>query len=264
MVRGVHTLLLLVLLLAPCAQAQEPPPPAPAAAPKAEAQTPPPSYEINGTARSGKTPLPGATVTASNTLTGKKYSAVTDAEGKFTFTGVVRGRYVLRIEFMGFSLFTQEVVLNPTNPSGKIDAELILASREQQQSNSANNAGVAAGRGFQSLALDSALSSLAGGKAGLGSNGASQNSGDFSSLPLNGAGAEGPTESISVSGAQGRTQDFGGGSEQDLQDRIQEFRDRMQREGIGGLGGGPGGQGGGFGGGPIAIGRMGGRGFNIN
>ena len=114
-----------------------------------------PSYEITGTARSGKTPLPGATVTASNTLTGKKYSAVTDSEGKFTFTGIVRGRYVLRIEFMGFSLFTQEVVLNPTNPSGKIDAELILASREQQQSNNANNAGVAAGRGFQSLALDS-------------------------------------------------------------------------------------------------------------
>jgi len=274
MPRGVHALLLLALFLALRAQAQDaapaapPPSPVPAAAPQAETQTPrPPSYQITGTARSGKTPLPGATVTASNTLTGKKYSAVTDAEGKFTFEGIVRGRYVLRIEFMGFSLFTQEVVLNPTNPSGKIDAELILASREQQQSNNANNAGVAAGRGFQSLALDSALSSIAGGNAGIGGNSAAQNSGDFSSLPLNGTGAEGPTESISISGAQGRTQDFGGGSEQDLQDRIQEFRDRMQREGFGGQGGGPGGgggQGGGFGGGPIAIGRMGGRGFNIN
>src|SRR4029077_341729 len=118
---------------------------------------------------------------------------------------------------------------------------------------------------FQSLALDSTLSSLAGGNAGLGGNGSSQNSSDISSLPMNGAGAEGPTESISISGAQGRTQDFGGGNEQDLQDRIQEFRDRMQREGFGGLGGGPGGggQGGGTGG-PIVIGRMGGRGFNIN
>ena len=260
--RGVQMLLLLVLLFALPVQAQDaaptapPPSPVPAAGPQIDAQTPLPSYEINGTARSGKTPLPGATVTASNTLTEKKYSAVTDAEGKFTFKGIVRGRYVLRIEFMGFSLFTQEVVLNPTNPSGKIDAELILASREQQ-SNNATNAGVAAGRGFQSLALDSALSTLAGGTAGLAGNGATQNSGDFSSLPLNGAGAEGPTESISISGAQGRTQDFGGGSEQDLQDRIQEFRDRMQREGFGG-------QGGGFGGGPITIGRMGGRGFNIN
>jgi len=274
MLRGVYTFLLLALLLALPAQAQDSTPattqpsPSPAGAPQADAHSaPPPSYEITGAARSGKTPLPGATVTASNTLTGKKYFAATDAEGKFTLTGIVRGRYVLRIEFMGFSLFTQEVVLNPTNPSGKIDAELILASRQQEQSNKSINASVAAGRGFQSLALDSALSSLAGGSSGFSGNGGSQNSSDFSSLPLNGAGAEGPTESISISGAQGRTQDFGAGSEQDLQDRVQEFRDRMQREGFGGLGGGPGsgGQGGGIGGGgPIAIGRMGGRGFNIN
>ncbi len=272
--RGVCSLALLALLLAlrlyaqDSTPAQAQPSPAPPGPAQAEAQSaPPPTYEITGTARSGKTPLPGATITASNTLTGKKYSAVSDADGKFTFTGIVRGRYVLRIEFMGFSLFTQEVVLNPANPSGKIDAELILASRQQEQSNKSNNASIAAGRGFQSLALDSALSSLAGGNAGLGGNGApgvSQNLGDISSLPLNGAGAEGPTESISISGAQGRTQDFGGGSEQDLQDRIQEFRDRMQREGFGGLGGGPGGQGGGMGGGPIMIGRMGGRGFNVN
>jgi hypothetical protein len=264
---------MLALLLALRLQAQDstpaqtPPGPAPTGAAQADTQNVrPPSYEITGAARAGKIPLPGATVTASNTLTGKKYSAVTDAEGKFTFTGIVRGRYVLRIEFMGFSLFTQEVVLNPSTPSGKIDAELMLASRQQEQSNKSNNASVAAGRGFQSLALDSTLSSLAGGNAGLGGNGASQNSGDISSLPLNGAGAEGPTESISISGAQGHTQDFGGGSEQDLQDRIQEFRDRVQREGFGGLGGGPGGggQGGGMGGGPITIGRMGGRGFNIN
>ncbi|HET7108376.1 MAG TPA: TonB-dependent receptor [Candidatus Acidoferrum sp.] len=267
--RGVHKSLLLALLFALRVPAQDP---APASAqpnsisgavPQSEAQTAPaPAYEITGTARSGKTPLPGATVTASNTLTGKKYSAVTDADGKFTFAGVPRGRYVLRIEFMGFSLFTQEVALNPANPSGKIDAELILASRQLEQSNNSNAAGLAAGRGFQSLALDSTLSALASGYPGFAAPGYSQNSADFSSLPLNGAGAEAPTESISITGAQGRTQDFGGGSEQDLQDRIQEFRDHMQREGFGGLGGGPGG--GGQGGGPIRIGRMGGRSFNIN
>jgi hypothetical protein len=275
--RGIHILALLALLLVLRAPAQDPAPaasqpaPLPTAAPQTEAQNAlAPSYGIIGTARSGKTPLPGATVTASNTLTGKKYSAVTDAEGKYSFTGLVRGRYVLRIEFMGFSLFTQELVLNPTNPSGKIDAELMLASREREQSNKSDSAGVAAGRGFQSLVLDGTLSSLAGGGAGFGGNGqsgGSQNSNDFSSLPLNGAGAAGPTESISISGTQGRTQDFGGGSEQDLQDRIQEFRDRMQREGFGGPGGGPGPGGGGqggMGGGPIMIGRMGGRGFNIN
>jgi len=49
-------------------------------------------------------------------------------------------------EFMGFAAFTQEVVLNPENPSAKVDAELILASRQQEQSNNINAAMAAAGR----------------------------------------------------------------------------------------------------------------------
>jgi hypothetical protein len=223
-----------------------------------------PTFEITGSARSGKTPLPGVTVTAANTLTGKKYGAATNAEGKFSFSGVARGRYVVRIEFMGFANFTQEVVLNPENPSAKVDAELILASRQQEQSNSTNAALAAAGRGFQSLALDNALSSLAGGSSGFGGAngiGGGQGSGDLSSLPLSGAGAEGPTESVSITGAQGRTQDFGGGSEDDLQQKIQEFRERAQREGGSGFGGGGGF--GGPGGAIIALGRMP-KGFNIN
>jgi hypothetical protein len=100
--------------------------------------------------------------------------------------------------------------------------------------------------------------SAANGNAGGQNNG----SGDVTSLPFNGLGAEGPTESVSVSGAQGRTQDFGMGNDEELQQRIQEFRERMQREG-GGAFGPPGG--GGFGGGPgiVMMGRMP-KGFNIN
>src|SRR5437762_12349310 len=98
----------------------------------------------------------------------------------------------------------------------------------------------------------------------MGGNGGSQGNGDLSSLTLNGAGAEGPTESVSISGAQGRTQDFGGGNEEDLQQRIQEFRDRMQHEGGGGFPGDGGGGGfGGPGGGMVMIGGMP-KGFNIN
>src|SRR4029077_20801082 len=135
-----------------------------------------------------------------------------------------------------------------------------------EQSNNSNAAIAAAGRGFQSLALDSALSSLAGGNSGFGGGGGlggGQGTGDVSSLPLNGAGAEGPTESVSISGPQGRAQDFGGGGEDDLQARIQEFRDRVQREGGAGFGGGGGGGFGGPGGAVIALGRMP-KGFNIN
>jgi trimeric autotransporter adhesin len=254
--------------------AQETPPPpvpaqqdptVPASAPQVPAVPPAPvTFEITGSAKSGKTPLPGVTVTAANTLTGKKYVAATNSEGKFSLSGLARGRYVVRIEFMGFATFTQEVVLNPENPAGKVDAELVLASRQQEQSNNALAALAAAGRGFQSLAMENSLSSFGGanGDGGAMGNGGGQNNGDAASLPLNGAGAEGPTESVSVSGAQGRTQDFGMGNEEELQQRIQEFRDRMQREG-GGSFGPPGG--GGFGGGPgiIMMGRMP-RGFNIN
>jgi trimeric autotransporter adhesin len=226
----------------------------------AEAPTTPPppapvSFEISGSVRAGKTPLPGVTVTAANSLTGKKFSTVTSATGTYTFTGLPRGRYVVRVEFMGFAPQTQEVVLKPETPAGKFDAEMILASRQQEQGVGNLAALVTAGRGFQSLALDSTLSALAGaGAAGNLGGGQNGNSGDISGLPLNGAGAEGPTESVSISGAQGRTQDFGGGSEDDLQERIREFRERAQREGGGLQGGGQvGGPGGGPGGGPMLI-----------
>jgi len=268
---------ILLALEANASNAQEASPPplpaqqgttAPAPTPQIPTTPPAPSpatFEITGSARSGKTQLPGVTVTAANTLTGKKYVAATNSEGKFSFSGLARGRYVVRIEFMGFAAFTQEVVLNPENPAAKVDAELMLASRQQEQSNNALAALAAAGRGFQSLAMQNALSSLGGGNgdfAGGNANGGSQTNGDPATLPLNGAGAEGPTESVSVSGAQGRTQDFGIGNEEELQQRIQEFRDRMQREG-GGAFGPPGA--GGFGGGPgiVMMGRMP-RGFNIN
>jgi hypothetical protein len=227
-----------------------------------------PSFEITGTVRSGKTPLPGVTVTASNTLTGKKFSVATASNGTYTFAGLPRGRYVVRVEFMAFAAQTQEVVLKPETPSGKFDAELVLASRQQEQTNSNVAALVAAGRGFQSLSIDSALSSLAGGSVAGSGGGQGAAANDVSGLPMNGAGAEGPTESVSITGAQGRTQDFGNGNQDDLEQRIQEFRERAQREGGGGLqGGGPGGGGpggGGSGGGPNVMMMRLPRGFNIN
>jgi len=266
-----------------CLNAQEPSiagaPPQNSEATKA---TQPVTFEITGTVKNGKTLLPGVTITASNTLTGKKYATVSSTNGTFVFKGLPRGRYVVRTEFMGFAAVTQEVVLKPETPSGKVEAELILASRQQEQQ--ADAATQSARRGFQNLAMNSTLAALAG-DSGAGAGVAGGIGGDSTSgtgLPLNGLGADSPTESVSISGAQGRTQDFGGGSEQDLEDRIQEFRDRMQRDGGGNLqgggqgsgaggqggpGGGPGGTaggGGGFGGGgPVMIGRLG-RNFNVN
>ena len=254
-VRGLIVLVALALIGAVflvCLNAQEPsiagaPPQNGDASAPAQAVT----YEIAGSVKNGKTLLPGVTITASNTLTGKKYATVSSTNGTFLFTGLPRGRYVVRIEFMGFAAVTQEVVLKPESPGGKVEAELILASRQQeQQAEAATQAGR---RGFQSLAMNSTLAALAGDSGGGAAGGAAGFGGGdtsgMSGLPVNGLGADSPTESVSISGAQGRTQDFGGGSEQDLEDRIQEFRDRMQREGGGNLQGGqgcgPGGAGGG-------------------
>jgi len=211
------------------------------------------------------------TVTAANTLTGKKVTVATAPDGSFLIKGLPRGRYVVKIEFMGFATNTQEVVLNPDNPSGKVEQDLVLASRQQEeQANRASNMAAAA-RGFQSLAVEGGLSNLA--ENGNGNGGGAVSASDLSSLPMNGAGADLSAESFSVAGAQGRSQDFGGGSEDDLQQRIQEFRDRAQAQGNtafgpmsgqgGGFGGGPGGPGGFGGGGPMLISRLP-RGFNIN
>ena len=263
------------------ALAQEPEP----AAPPGTLPPPPPpaSYQISGTVKNGKTPLPGATVTAANTLTGKKTSVATAVDGSFTIKGLARGRYVVKVEFMGFATNTQEVVLNPDHPTGTVEQDLILASRQQQeQANRASNL-TSAIRGFQSLAVEGALSNLAETGGGANSSG-NVSANDLSSLPMSGAGADLSSESFSVAGTQGRSQEFGMGSEDDLQQRIQEFRDRVQRDGgafgslLGGQSGtsGPGsqgrqnpngGDGGGpamGGGGPIMMQRIGGRGFNLN
>jgi trimeric autotransporter adhesin len=252
--------LICAVLLVCLGFAQEAPPPPP----------PPATFQISGTVKSGRTPLPGVAVTAANTLTGKKFSSATAIDGSFVFKGVPRGRYVVKIEFMGFATVTQEVVLNPENPAGKVEAELVLASRQQEEQANRASAAANAGRGFQSVAVEGGLANLGGTGNGGGNGSAGAN--DLSSLPMSGAGADMATESVSIAGAQGRSQDFGNGSEDDLQNRIQEFRDRAQQQGGnqfgpmgagGGPGGGFGGGPGGGGGGPIAMGRFG-RNFNLN
>ncbi|HTP70011.1 MAG TPA: TonB-dependent receptor [Dongiaceae bacterium] len=282
--RGVVVLICLALisavLLVCFTRAQEAPeqaqPPTIAASPAAQQTT----FQISGAVKSGKTPLPGVTVTASNTLTGKKFSVATAIDGSYVLKGLPRGRYVVKVEFMGFAAQTQEVTVNPENPAAKAEVEMTLASRQQEEQANRANAASAAMRGFQNMAVQGTLSALADSGASGNPAGTMGSATDMASLPMNGAGADISTESVSVAGTQGRSQDFGMGDEDDLQQRMQEFRDRVQREGgafgavlSGGMPGGPGGQGGpggpgggpvAIGGGPMMIGRLGVRGFNIN
>ncbi|MFY9936512.1 MAG: carboxypeptidase regulatory-like domain-containing protein, partial [Silvibacterium sp.] len=67
---------------------------------------------IHGTVKSGTIPLPGVSITATNTLTGKKYSSASDARGNYSMTIPQNGRYVLRTELAAFAPTTQEALLN--------------------------------------------------------------------------------------------------------------------------------------------------------
>jgi trimeric autotransporter adhesin len=222
--------------------------------------------EIRGTVKSGTTRLPGVTISAANTLTGKKVITSTDAEGSYSLVLPSNGRYVVRAEFAAFAPATKEVMLNASTPTGQADLEMILLSRVPKEQNQQQNAGMgqfgsvmASGRGSQRLSVTGDQVSLS-----LVANGG----GD---APLQGMSALASTadatnDSVSVNGAMGQTAGFGRGAD-DMQDRIDEMRARGElpggQNGQGGQGngfqGGPGGPAG-PGGGPIMLGGPGGPG----
>ncbi len=234
-----------------------------------------PFGEITGVVKSGTTPLPGVTVTAANTLTGKKYVTSTDVDGSFKLEVGSKGRYVVRAELSAFAPVTQEILINAENRSGKADLAMMLLSRvaqqeqQQQQQQRAQLGGAGTRAGLQQLSLSG--SDL----AGAGSSSPDVSSLANSGLPNAGLAAEGSTESVAVSGAMGRNEmpTFDPG---EIQDRMAEMRDQMARQGGAGgaqimnFGGGEG-----FGGGPMVF-MMGGgpggfggggrgmRNFNVN
>src|SRR5438067_5981053 len=89
---------------------------APAATPQAVSTSTAPMLAqggtIKGTVKAGATPLPGVAVTATNTLTGKKYATTTDVDGVYQMQVPRNGRYVIKTELTGFASSTKEVVVN--------------------------------------------------------------------------------------------------------------------------------------------------------
>jgi trimeric autotransporter adhesin len=266
-------------------------------APAAEAPAPPvqaapsaPAYPsggtISGTVKAGPVPLPGVSVTATNTLTGRKYATTTDVNGAFVMAIPRNGRYVVKAELAAFATGTQEVLINAAGQNGGKPAQvaefgLQLASRVQEQE-ARQTAATAAGaaRGVQSLSvtgdgLDATDVSAGGGSSNAGAQ-----------MPtLNGLGGDAASaDSVTVSGAQGQTNGLANFSEDDVRQRIQDAIQQAQRQGgatgdmantvagmlgnmMGGQGfGGPGGFGGGGGGARGGRGGGGGggsfRGFN--
>ena len=103
--------------------------------------------KLHGVVKSGNIPLPGVTVTAQNTLTGKRYSTTTDITGAWSMTIPQNGRYVIRTQFAAFAAGDQEALLNAANHDQTVNFELMLASRAAAQEQQQQGAELAGGTG---------------------------------------------------------------------------------------------------------------------
>ena len=253
--------------LAACAQAPTPPKTGQPAAvsdpsPQALAQSPEPASggKLHGVVKSGNTPLPGVTVTAQNTLTGKRYSTTTDINGAWSLTIPLNGRYVVRTQFAAFAQGSAEALLNAASHDQAVNLDLMLASRaeqqEKQQGDQLQGAPSAeamqairqiVGNGARNLNLLSALTSDtetqngAGGTAG-------------AALPSIAGNSDFGGDSVAISGQTGQVSPMAGMDMDRIRDAIETVRAQ------GGL---PGAQGGGLlGGGGFGGGRGNFRNFN--
>ncbi len=91
---------------------------------------------VHGSITSGATPLPGVSITATNTLTGTKYATATGMDGSYRLHIPEDGRYVIRTDFAAFAENTSEVRFGGTS-GGPRDVQqsiaLVLLSRVPAQ-----------------------------------------------------------------------------------------------------------------------------------
>jgi hypothetical protein len=228
-----------------------------------------PGGRLHGHVKSGSTPLPGVTITAQNTLTGKRYSTTSDITGAWSMVIPQNGRYVIRTQFAAFAQGAQEAVLSASGHDQTVDFELMLASRAaqqaQQQDAQAEQASQVirqlASNGAQSLNLLNALTQGTDTQAGLaGASGAA--------LPSIAGNSDFSDQSVTISGQSGNVSPLAGVDMERLRDTVETIRAQNGgQEGQGGVmvlnGGGPGGgifaMNGGFGG-PGGFGAGGGPG----
>jgi trimeric autotransporter adhesin len=215
-------------------------------------------------------PLPGVTITATNSANSQKVTTWSDVDGSFLLPVPNDGRYVVRTQMAAFAVASQEVIVGPANRRAQVNLELILLSRQPNRSpsqpgqNASNR--TTGNRGFQSLQVtqgegsDESTASGAGQIAPAG-------------MPVPGIAPDAATESVAVSG--NTSNPMGQLSGDDFRQRISEMDGPAGPGGTSGGGfgaatgafgsgfGGPGGPGGGggFGGGG---GGFRGRGFNSN
>lgn len=202
---------------------------------------------IRGLVQSGTTPLPGVTVTATNTLTGKRYQTVTDIRGRYAMRIPKNGRYVVRVELAAFAAQTQEALLHGDRGAQILNYSLALASRSGAAGNRERvlpNLNALRALGAMAAAAGGEAAGIGNSESGVSMAGAAQSS-------------EIATESVSVQGQAGIVNPFANIDQSQLQQRMEDMRaqnalSQVPGQGNGGRRGPRGGPGGGPRGGPGA------------
>ncbi len=223
--------------------------------------------KLHGAVKSGTIPLPGVTVTAQNTLTGKRYSTTTDIAGSWQLNIPQNGRYVIRTQFAAFAAGTQEAVLNASSRDQTVNFELILASRQaeidRQQAQQIARQGSEqqivqqmAGNLPENVNLLNALTTDT--DTGAGRAGASG-----AALPSIAGNSDFSDESVAITGQAGQVSALAGIDLDRIRDAIQTIQVQGGPNGQAGEAGpgGPAGLFGGYGGGGGFGGAFGGGGF---
>ena len=79
---------------------------------------------LTGSFTDGTAPLPGVTVTVTNTATGFTRTTVTEADGSFRFPALQVGKYTLKAELAGFATVTADGVDVAVATERKLDVTM--------------------------------------------------------------------------------------------------------------------------------------------
>ena len=99
----------------------------------AQTQKPANAGAIQGIVQSSSVPIPGVTITATNTNNGEKVSTSTDLNGQYHIAVPALGSYTVETSMLAFSPATKEIAVDGQATPARLDFDLTLASRSQQK-----------------------------------------------------------------------------------------------------------------------------------
>lgn len=83
--------------------------------------------DYRGQVTFGGLPVPGATVTASQG--DKKFVAITDLQGLYSFPDLTGGTWTIEVQMLGFETVKQEAAIGQNAPPGKWELKLLPLDR---------------------------------------------------------------------------------------------------------------------------------------